>query len=160
MAVIYHLGSINNVAFFKGHKAYLWADSIDTKTYNFNLKNHLFKQGVSKPTFLPHQNQPCLLHKTDHYTLMSFAGKTFLILPTALKKNDLMQLNQLKVDYCVLQNKPIYSLAQLLAYVQAGKVLVSASNPKTYSQRLKKEADSLRIPLHVIAERGAWVEKF
>lgn len=160
MAVIYHLGSINNVAFFKGHKAYLWADSIDTKTYNFNLKNHLFKQGVPKPTFLPHQNQPCLLHKTDHYTLMSFAGKTFLILPTALKKNDLMQLNQLKVDYCVLQNKPIYSLAQLLAYVQAGKVLVSASNPKTYSQRLKKEADSLRIPLHVIAERGAWVEKF
>ncbi len=163
---VYNLGSVNNVAFTAGHKAYFWADSTlakNSKTYNFNIKNHLFRQGIIAPTYLTAPTDvktPCLLHRTKDYQIAQFSGKTILILPARLPQRACAKFKDLKVDFCVLQNRPLYELSHLLAYARVGKFVLSASNPKSYAQRLKKEADSLHIPLHNVVEDEAFVVDF
>lgn len=164
MLVAYHIGKYNNLAIFSGHQAYVIADSTlqtDTKTYNFNIKNHLFRQGILKPTYITKNTEKTphfLLKQTPKYALVYFAGKISLILKQKMNQSELAHFEEIDLVYCFLQNKALYSLQDWQGRV--GKFVVCPSNPKYYAQRLKKEADSLKIPIHLIAEQGAFVNKF
>ena len=170
MLVVYNLNACNNLAMIDGHHAYFIADSTlqtGDKNYNFNIKNHLFKQGILKPLYLNTQvaegakrTHSILLNAQKNYLIAYFAGKVCLILKNKLSHADLKTLNGLKVAYCFLQNRAVYRLKDLQEVVQVGKLIVCPSNPKSYTQRIKLEAETLKIPAYIIAEQGAFVAKF
>jgi hypothetical protein len=160
MWVVYHTGKYENMVFLLGHKAYIISDSLahNTKDYNFNLKNHLFSQGIAKPIHVNAQTTlPFRYQAGKGYQWSEFAGKTFLALSKDLPREALPTLSKVRVDFCLIEQKALYSLQDLPTDMRVGKFIISASNPKSYAQRLKREADSLRVPMHVIAEQGAFV---
>jgi len=163
MLVVYHLGKYNHVALFEGHSAYIITDDAlekDSKTYNFNLKNHLFRQGILKPFYMygaSKPSHPFVLRKFLQYDLLYFAGKVCLILHHKLNKQEMLQFEDMHVDYCLLQNKALYQLKDLQVHLSIGKLIVAPSNSKSYTQRLKTEAESLKIPIHIVAEKDAFI---
>lgn len=158
--VVYNTNKMENMAFLQGHKAYIMSDSLakSTKEYKFNLECHLFSQGIAKPTYVNAQTTlPFRYQAGKGYQWCEFAGKTFLVLSKDLPREALPTLSKVKADFCLIAEKGLYSLQDLPTDMRVGKFIVSASIPKSYAQRLKREADSLRVPMHVIAEQGAFV---
>jgi competence protein ComEC len=165
MLVVYHLNKQDNVTIFEGHHAYVIGDSTlrqDKKSYNFNLKNHFYRQGVTKPVYiLPHDKPklPFALVQKESYKLLEFGGKTCLILPTKQNARDLVAFENIETDFCLLQNRAVFSFNALPESLHKSIFILSPSMPPSYTRNLKREADSLKIKLYHVATQGAFVMK-
>jgi hypothetical protein len=166
MLVVYHLNKQDNVTLFEGHQAYLIGDSTlrqDKKMYNFNLKNHFYRQGILFPTYITpnfEQKLPFAWVQKDHYQLLEFGGKICLILPTKQNIENIAVFQDIAPDYCVLQNKAVFSFKNLPEKLQKSTFILSPSVPSRYADNLQREADSLHLKLHDVATRGAFIVKF
>lgn len=63
---------------------------------------------------------------------------------------------QLEVDILLLRNNPALSLQTLAALFKPKAVVVDASNGRFFRRQVEYEANSLLLPLHITAEKGAY----
>lgn len=117
------------------------------KIYNFHLKNYYDKQGVSNQNLL---NIAAYTNKQG-MTFLDFEGKKIVWLQKPFKG-----ALQGKADYVLLSNNAIRNLAPSFADFQAELIIVDNSNKDYLVEKLKHQADSLRLNLVALRDRGAY----
>jgi competence protein ComEC len=117
------------------------------KIYNFHLKNYYDKQGVSNQNLL---NIAAYTNKQG-MTFLDFEGKKIIWLQKPFKG-----ALQGKADYVLLSNNAIRNLAPSFADFHTDLIIVDDSNKSYLIEKLKHQADSLRLNLIALRETGAY----
>ncbi|RYU95670.1 ComEC/Rec2 family competence protein [Emticicia agri] len=117
------------------------------KLYNFHLKNYYDKQGVSNQNLL---NIEAYTNKQG-MTFLDFEGKKIVWLQKPFKG-----ALQGKADYVLLSNNAIRNLAPSFAGFQTDLIIIDESNKSYLVEKLKHQADSLRLNLVALRDVGAY----
>ncbi|RFS15800.1 ComEC/Rec2 family competence protein [Emticicia sp. C21] len=117
------------------------------KIYNFHLKNYYDKHGVSNHNLL---NIAAYANKQG-ITFLDFEGKKIIWLQKPFKGN-----LQGKANYVLLSNNAIRNLAHSFADFQTELIIVDDSNKSYLIEKLKHEADSLRLNIIALRDMGAY----
>jgi len=138
------------ISVIDGKSVAFLADSnvIDNKKlYNFHLKNYYDKQGVSNQNLL---NIATFTNKQG-ITFLDFEGKKFIWLQKPFKG-----ALQGKANYVLLSNNAVRNLAHSFADFQTELIIVDNSNKSYLVDKLKHQADSLRLNLVALRDTGAY----
>jgi competence protein ComEC len=117
------------------------------KIYNFHLKNYYDAQGVSNQNLL---NIAAYTNKQG-MTFLDFEGKKIVWLQKPFKG-----ALQGKANYVLLSNNAIRNLAFTFADFQTEQIILDDSNKSYLVEKLKHQADSLRLNLVVLRDTGAY----
>ncbi|GAB3503957.1 ComEC/Rec2 family competence protein [Emticicia fontis] len=120
------------------------------RLYNFHLKNYYDAQGVSNQNLLniaPYRNKQGI-------TFLDFEGKKIIWLQKPFKG-----ALQGKANYVLLSNNAIRNLAPSFAGFQTELIIVDDSNKSYLVEKLKHQADSLRLNFIVLRDAGAYSVK-
>lgn len=117
------------------------------KIYNFHLKNYYDVQGVSNQNLL---NISAFTNKQG-MTFLDFEGKKIVWLQKPFKG-----VLQGKANYILLSNNAIRNLALSFVDFQTELIIVDDSNKSYLVEKLKHQADSLRLNLVVLRDTGAY----
>ncbi|MBA4851554.1 ComEC/Rec2 family competence protein [Emticicia sp. BO119] len=117
------------------------------KLYNFHLKNYYDKRGVSNLNLLnldAHTNKQGMM-------FLDFEGKKIIWLQKPFKGT--LQGN---ADYVLLSNNAIRNLASSFGSFQNELIIIDDSNKSYLIEKLKRQADSLRLNLIALRDTGAY----
>jgi competence protein ComEC len=117
------------------------------KIYNFHLKNYYDKQGVSNQHLL---NIDAYTNKQG-MTFLDFEGKKIIWLQKPFKGK-----LQGKAHYVLLSNNAVRNLTPSFADFQTDLIIVDDSNKSYLVEKLKHQADSLRLNLVALRDVGAY----
>ncbi len=120
----------------------------DKKKIKFHLQSNRLVNGVDNV-----ESSRQLPHASKGFQLYRRHGKTFLWIPDP----EFQLPVKLSVDYLIISNNSIRSLAKVREHVQFDRVIIDASNSYRYGERLEKEAGELGMPLYSVLKRGAFV---
>ncbi len=140
----------SGISVIEGKSVAFIADSgvVDNqKIYNFHLKNYYDRQGVSNQNLL---NIGTYTNKQG-MTFLDFEGKKIVWLQKPFKGS-----LQGKANYVLLSGNAIRNLASSFADFQTELIIVDDSNKSYLIEKLKHQADSLRLNLVVLRDTGAF----
>lgn len=140
----------SGISVIEGKSVAFIADSgvVDNqKIYNFHLKNYYDRQGVSNQNLL---NIGTYTNKQG-MTFLDFEGKKIVWLQKPFKGS-----LQGKANYVLLSGNAIRNLASSFADFQTELIIVDDSNKSYLVEKLKHQADSLRLNLVVLRDTGAF----
>lgn len=144
------LSKQSGISVIDGKSVAFMADSSviqNKKLYNFHLKNYYDKQGVSNQNLL---NIAAYTNKQG-MTVLGFEGKKIVWLQKPFKG-----ALQGKANYVLLSNNAVRNLAPSFAEFQTELIIVDDSNKSYLVEKLKHQADSLRLNLVVLRDIGAY----
>ena len=163
----YHLGKISNFCVLNGNKAYIFADTLitkDKKIINFSVINHLYRQSITEYDFKKWETNldntlPFKYKKHEKFAVLVYKKKSVLILYQKLAKKDLNILENLSVDYCILQGRALQTLEQIAQIIDCKMIVLGASNGVVLNKKLAIEANKLRLKCHDVQKKGAfWID--
>jgi competence protein ComEC len=96
-----------------------------------------------------------LIAERPGYLLLVWQGRTIVYLKEA-PAGPCLPGKPLEVDYVIIADNAVRSLGQVLCYFSPGMLLIDGSNRYYLQKRLKQQAESLQIPVHLTAEEGAF----
>ena len=131
-------------------------DVIDGRSYHFIGDSILLLDDFIRNF---HLNPSRILHRIpkDQSAItmakhFSFAGKNILIIDTFP-----ITLNKENIDVLILSRNPKLYIAQLAKAFSINQIIIDGSVPFWKAAYWKKDCDSLKIPCHDVAEKGAFV---
>lgn len=165
-AVIYNSGKNFSADFIYNKNCINLCDTFfinHPEKQNFFAQSNRIKLGINKPI-----QSPIYLHEkylTDEIkelwfrknNFFAFAGKQFFLINNS-ELNTFYSKKAIEIDYLILSGKIRFSIDELKKMFRFKEVIISAASPMSYQKRWKKECKENKIPIHIIAEKGAWVK--
>src|SRR6218665_1797357 len=136
------------ISVIDGKSATFIADSgvvNNKKIYNFHLKNYYDKQGVSNQNLL---NIAAYTNKQG-MTFLDFEGEKIIWLQKPFKGT-----LQGKANYVLLSNNAVRNLSASFADFETELIIIDDSNKSYLVEKLKHQADSLRLNLVALRDTG------
>ena len=163
---IFHLNRQPNIHFLAGtQNLFIGSSNLrkDRQNLEFNTNSYLWSRGVKNSLFW--NGEKSLKNKTmgfeyrskGKYALLWWQGKTFLILQKYMRYQELQALKGIKTDYVIIQNRSVWSIDQLVKHLTPRLIIIDSSNGFYRGKKLSKEAKKAGIPVHWIAENGAFI---
>ena len=96
-----------------------------------------------------------LLHIRSKHNLITSFHKNVLIIDKSVNTGAYMK--KIKVDAIVITGNPVLYLDTLAKMFDCTQYVADASNPVWKIRKWKKDAESLHLRLHSVAEQGAFI---
>jgi competence protein ComEC len=121
------------------------------------LKDDFVRNFHLKPSRILHRVEPASevgnLHIQDPY--FTFGGKKIVLLDSAVRYNKMQTKHS--IDVLIISKNPRLHIAQLHSSFEMKQVVFDGSLQPWRVKFWKKDCDSLGIPYHDVAEKGAFV---
>ena len=147
--VVYNIPRSTAIDIIQGNKSKALmsaASAKDTLLQNFYLQ-------PTRLLFRTVPNQSNIL-STNNY-LLHIANKSILIIGKPLPAISLQQ--KLPADAVIITGNPELYMSQVNALLSSPTIVFDSSNPTWKIERWKKDCNSLHLPFHSVAQRGAFV---
>lgn len=145
--IIYHIPKYKAIDVMEGHDHVFTGDSaVSASLQDYHLLPARIKNGV-----VPKQQ---LKHTIVTHTLIAGANKTALIIDRSFRLPSIT--NRIPVDIIILSGNPNTRITGLAVVFNCKQWVFDSSNPLWKIRYWKKDADSLHLRHHTIAEQGAF----
>ncbi len=146
--IVYNLPSASAIDIIEGTKNYFIADSVvsnNKSNLQFHIKNNWCNLGLKETIPI-----------TDNSIKIVKVGTKTLVRIT--KKEQLLQLPSIKVDYVVLSNNCNIKLNDLNATTSFNLLIIDSSNSFLYAAQCIRECERLKKKYYNVLTSGAFVE--
>ncbi len=148
--IVYNVPQHQAIDFING-RHYFFAGDPDLQANDFARNFHL------KPSRILQRTAPLTslngLLKNDNY--ITFGNKNILLIDTTISFNP--SLNKYPIDLLIVSKNSTLYFSRLSNSLAIKRVVFDASTPAWKLKYFKKDCDSLHIPYHDVAEKGAFV---
>lgn len=142
--IVYNIAKHQAIDVFSGRQAWFIGDA-ELVQKNAAMKLHL------QPGRVAHRIQSTSPIGAKAFT---FCNKTILILDTTIA---LQTFSKPHIDVVVLSKNPKLYIKSLVAQFAVSQVVIDASVPWWKARQWQQACDSLRLPCHDVAQKGAFV---
>ncbi len=148
--IVYNVPKLQAIDFISGNHYFFKGDKdLEANDFarNFHLKPSRILQRAAPGTILDN----LLVNKN----YVSFAAKNILLVDSNISFHSSFEKKQ--VDLLIISKNPKLYISSLCNSMQIKKVIFDGSTPAWKLKYWKKDCDSLHIPYHDVAEKGAFV---
>lgn len=148
--IVYNISKHTAIDFIEGRDHLLLADSAVqplSALWNLNIKPATILYRLKPASRPPH------LKRTGQE--ISFFNKKILLINSSLSLKDTALRSA--PDLVILSGNPRIYISDLVNLLHPAKIVISSSVPAWKARYWKQDGDSLRVPVHYVAENGAFV---